>query len=180
MLLLRRRRGGCFVTVAPWYLTFVSILFLHAYLFQQTVGVSPLVDHVDHIPDVNANAAREVGVEVDVGRQAVPVAVESEADELPLAVEHWRAAVAARDVVVGKEAEVKRMAHGVSVLAEVVGRHERAHYRLGLVVDHSLVAFRHLVEQALRGGVVSLVGAQGERLHLPLRRWQMFVHLPLL
>ena len=52
-------------------------------------------------------------VEIDVAGETVPVAVEGETDEMTLAIENWRAAVAARDVVVGEETEL-HLACGLS------------------------------------------------------------------
>ena len=55
---------------------------------QQSVGVSPLVHHVEHVTDVDADAACQLRIKEDVAREAVPVAVESQSDEASLSVEH--------------------------------------------------------------------------------------------
>ena len=71
---------------------------------EQSVGMSPAVHHEEDEADVDADAACQLLVEEDVAGKAVPVAVECQSYQFTLAVEHRRAAVATRDVVVGEEA----------------------------------------------------------------------------
>ena len=58
------------------------------YLLQQAVGMAPFVDHEQHIADVYTNATGQTRVEIDVRREAVPVAIESKSDETSPSVEH--------------------------------------------------------------------------------------------
>ncbi len=46
-----------------------SVLLFCTYLAEQAVGVSPLVHEVDHVADVDADAAAEVLVKPDVAGQ---------------------------------------------------------------------------------------------------------------
>ncbi len=116
--------------------------------------MSPAVHHEQHVANVNANAAGELRVEEDVAGERVPVAVEGQSDETVLSVEHGRAAVAARDVVGGEEAElhVARLRVGIGCIA--LGAEQLLHHRLHAVVLH-LVARHHLAVQAGRVGVVA-------------------------
>ena len=88
--------------------------------FQQSVCVPPLVHEIKDVADIYTDASCQSLVEVDVGAEAVPVAVEGETDQLSLAIEHGAAGVAARDVVVGEEAELHLSAGLVLVLAEIL------------------------------------------------------------
>ena len=83
--------------------------------------MTPFIDHVYDIADVDADAAGQARVEVDVGRETVPVAIESEADELSFAIEDRRATVAAGDVVVRQEAEIQSVAYRIRITAEIGG-----------------------------------------------------------
>ena len=59
-------------------------------LFQETVGVAPLVHHKQDITDVDTDAPRKLRVKEDVAGEAVPVTVEGQADKAILAVEDRR------------------------------------------------------------------------------------------
>ena len=50
--------------------------------------MSPSVHHEQYEADVHTNAASQYLVEVDVAGQRVPVAIESQSDELALTIEH--------------------------------------------------------------------------------------------
>ena len=63
--------------------------------------MAPFVHQVEHITNVHSYATCQSGIEVNVAGEAVPVAVECQSNEPSLSVEHRRAAVSARDVVVG-------------------------------------------------------------------------------
>ena len=54
----------------------------------EVVCVAPAVDEPKDIADIDTDAAGEVAVEADVAGKGIPVAVEGEADEFALAVEH--------------------------------------------------------------------------------------------
>ena len=71
---------------------------------EQSVGMSPLVHHIEYEAYVDADAACKTMVEIDVGGKTVPVAVEGKTYEVAVAVEHRRTRVTACYVVVGKEA----------------------------------------------------------------------------
>ena len=71
-----------------------SLFTLHlCYLFQcqfldEALCLSVFLDDGEHIADVNANAALELGVEFQVARHSLPVAVERKTDEAALLVIH--------------------------------------------------------------------------------------------
>ena len=65
--------------------------------------MAPAIHHEEDVADVDADAAGQLRVEEDVAGERVPVAVEGQANEAVLAVEHGTARVAARDVVGGDE-----------------------------------------------------------------------------
>ena len=75
--------AGCF-----WIMGEARRVLLHTDLFKQAVGMSPAVHHIEHVAHVDADAACQAGVEVDVAGERVPVAVEGETDEASLSVEH--------------------------------------------------------------------------------------------
>lgn len=58
-------------------------------LFDKAVGFAPGLHHVEHVADVDTNAASQLLVEEDVRAQAVPVAIKGQTDEFALAIEHW-------------------------------------------------------------------------------------------
>ena len=73
---------------APPFVCMVPAEGLEAQLADEAVGLAPAVDEVEHEAYVHADAALQVGVEGDVARHGLPVAVEGQSDELALAVEH--------------------------------------------------------------------------------------------
>ena len=64
---------------------------LYADFAQQSLRMAPAVHHECYEAYVDADASCQTVVEVDVGGEAVPVAVEGKSDESSLAVEHRRA-----------------------------------------------------------------------------------------
>ena len=68
-------------------------------LADQTVRLAPLVHVVKHGTDVDADAALEVGLKLDVTAHRLPIAVKGETDQVSLAIEDGAAGVAAGDVV---------------------------------------------------------------------------------
>ena len=62
------------------------------------------VDDEEDVAHIYVDAALEGRVELEVAGERFDIAIEGETDEFALGVEHARAAVAARDVVVGEEA----------------------------------------------------------------------------
>ena len=66
----------------------------------------PLIHHKEHVTDVYANATSKERIEKDVARKTVPVTIEGQTNKPALAVEHGRATVSTRNVVVGEETEV--------------------------------------------------------------------------
>ena len=106
---------------------------LYADFAQQSLRMAPAVDHEGDEADIYTDASCQTMVEVDVGGQTVPVAVEGEAYEASLAVEHRRTAIATGDVVVGEEAELHLPRARIGVWTEVVGREELATIDSGVV-----------------------------------------------
>lgn len=117
-------------------------------LLEQAVGMTPAIHEVEHETNVDRDGASQHLVEHDVGSQAVPVAVEGQADEAALTVEEGRTTVSTRDVVVGEQAELHLARRLVGIRAVVGGAHQLVHDRLGLIVDHALVAGLHLLHDA--------------------------------
>ena len=62
------------------------------------------VDDEEDVAHIYVDAALEGRVELEVAGERFDVAIKGQTDEFALGVEHARAAVAARDVVVGEEA----------------------------------------------------------------------------
>ena len=81
----------------------------------QAVGVSPFVHHIEHETNVYTDASCQSFVEVDVARQAIPVSVECQSNEMAVSVEHRAAGVTSRDVIIGEEAELQLAAVLVGV-----------------------------------------------------------------
>ena len=67
----------------------------------------PLIHHKEHVTDVYANATSKERIEKNVARKTVPVAIEGQTNKPTLTVEHGRATVSARNVVVGEETKVQ-------------------------------------------------------------------------
>ena len=84
------------------------------HLLEEVIGAVEQVHHPEHVARVDVDRARGRAVEHDVGREALLVAVEREADELALVVERRRAGVAAGDVEVrsGSRPAARRRASG--------------------------------------------------------------------
>ena len=122
--------------------------------------MSPLVDEEEDKADIHTDASLERGVEADVARHGLPVAVEGQADELALTVEHRGATVAARNVVVREEAQMEVVGAAVSIAPPVTTLKQRDDVLFHTVVL-DLALLRRLVQQALRGGVVVEVAALG-------------------
>ena len=104
------------------FIVCASTLFRVDFL-NQVVGVSPLIHHEEHVSNVDADAACQSFIEVDVARQAIPVSVECQSDEMAVSVEHRAAGVTSRDVVIGEEAELQLAAVLVGVAAVLRCRH---------------------------------------------------------
>ena len=68
--------------------------------------MSPFVHHEEYKTNVYTDATSQFAVEVDVGTEAVPVAVECKTDEFALSIEHRRTGIAPCNVVVRKETEL--------------------------------------------------------------------------
>ena len=101
------------------------------------VGVSDLVDDEEDVADVKGDVAADLRIEDDVAHGAFPHAVEVEADEVSVGVDHRAAGVAACSVVCGYEA-----------YGNLSGR----------VCPTSVIFFCIYVTQALRDIVVEDVG----------------------
>ena len=121
-----------------------------------------LVDDEEHVAYVYGDAALQLRLEGYVARHRLPVAVEGEAYEAAVAVEHRRARIAARDVEVGEEAGVDA-AVGVGIAAVVLGAVEL----LELVLDGELLGVPGILlrqhalqrgEVVVRDGVGGVVG----------------------
>lgn len=82
-----------------------SGLFGEVHLFEEVGSVSDAVDYEKHVADVERDVAAESRIESDVAHGREPRAVEIHADQLAPAVEYRRTGVAARGVVVRKEAD---------------------------------------------------------------------------
>ena len=94
------------------------------HFFKQMVGVGDLVDDEEDVADVKGDVAADLRIEDDVAHGAFPYAVEVEADEVSVGVDHRAAGVAAGGVVLeklGMVVELTELPMGIiSVLAAVV------------------------------------------------------------
>ncbi len=70
-----------------WCAKGFAVLLLQEFA-DEVVGVAPLVDDEEHIAHVDADASLQVAVERDVARHGFPVAIEGQAQQFSLAVEH--------------------------------------------------------------------------------------------
>lgn len=68
-------------------------------------GMTVLLHNEEDVADIHADGALQLRLVEIVAAHGLPVAVESQAHELAVGIEHGAAAVAARDVVVGDEAD---------------------------------------------------------------------------
>ena len=72
----------------------------------KVLGLTPLVYHKKYKADIDTYATLQRAVETDIARHRLPVAIEGQAYQLALAIEHGTARVTASDIIVGNEAEV--------------------------------------------------------------------------
>ena len=126
----------------------------HSHFLQKAVGVTPFVHQEEHVSYVHSNATRKVLIKEYVTRQAVPIAVEGEAQQFSLSIEYWRTAVAAGDVVVGKETKLQLACRLVGILAKVFCSKKLVHYWFGIILD-VLVALFHLFNDAFGSGIIA-------------------------
>ena len=124
----------------------------------QIAGFSPFVDDEEDEADIDTDATLQVLVEGYVARHGLPVAVEGQPEQFAAPVEHGRAGVAARDVVVGEKAEMHVARRLVGIASPLALLHQRDDVVLQLVVFRLRLPGR-LVEQALGIGVVAVVRA---------------------
>jgi hypothetical protein len=125
------------------------------HLVHQVAGTGELVDGPQHVTDVHADGALQLGLEGDVAAHGLPVAIEGDADEFAVAVDHRAAAVAARDVVVADEAG-DQLAVLIGVAAVIL-----LHQQLVLAAGHDEFIVRGvlLLQDAVRRGDVLVEGA---------------------
>ena len=77
-------------------------LSFRGYLTDEPVRMSPFVNHVEDVSNVNTYATREMAVEKYVTCKAVPVTIESKTYESSFSIKHWRTTISSRNVIVGK------------------------------------------------------------------------------
>ena len=130
----------------------------------------PLIHHKEHVTDVYADAASKERIEKNVARKTIPVAIEGQTDKSALAIEHGRATVSTRNVVVGEETKVQVIRRFVGETAEIFRRKQLAHDGFCLVVN---VAFGtiHLLNDAFgRGIITQFLAAKRETLYLTVAK----------
>ena len=84
----------------------MRIELLRVDFLKQAVGMPPFIHHVEDITDVDTNATRKDAIEVYVGSQTIPIAIESKTDESSLTVEHRTTGVATSNIVSGQETKL--------------------------------------------------------------------------
>ena len=134
------------------------------HLVDEVCGTGEFVDDEEAVADVEADVAAVVGVEEEVAHGAFPAAVEVDAYELSVGIEHRAAAVAAGGVVGGNEAH-GHLTIGVGVAAVVAVVVKLLELGLHHVVVDVGVLFLH---DALEGAVGFVIdGVLGlEALHM--------------
>ena len=83
--------------------------------------MTPLIHQPEYKTDINSYTAGERGIETNIATESIPVAIKSQSYEFALTIEHWAAAVAARDIVGSEETEGQLTSLRVDV-ATVVAR----------------------------------------------------------
>ena len=81
-------------------------LFYNCHFIYQMPCTCELVDNEEHIADVDADIATDVGVVDEVAHRAFPAAVKVEAEELAFGIQNRAARVAACGVHTGGESHV--------------------------------------------------------------------------
>ena len=69
--------------------------------------MSPFIHHEEHVTNVYTDATSQMRVEKDVARQAIPVAIEGQTNKFAFAIEHGRATISTRNIVIGEETKVQ-------------------------------------------------------------------------
>ena len=127
--------------------------------FYQAARLTIFLDDEQHVADIYPDAALQAGLVEIIAAHGLPIAVESQAEELTARVEHGAARVTARDVVIRNEADL-HLSAPIGITA-VVAALQQAH-QLGLQGEVGLAAMlAGLLQNATYGGEVAVMRPVG-------------------